>query len=53
VIGAHTQAIADVLYDCYLALMRDGYPLTREKIEREVDRMLSGNFRDWLGHAKQ
>ena len=29
--------------------MADGYPLTRKQIDRDVERMFSGNFRRWVG----
>jgi hypothetical protein len=51
---AHTRrAIAAALYDSYLRLMGDHYPLTRESIEHDVRRMFSGNFREWVGLSKR
>jgi hypothetical protein len=47
------RAIAAALYDSYLRLIGDGYPLTREKIEHGVNRMFSGNFSDWVGFSRR
>ena len=47
------RAIAAALYDSYLRLIGDGYPLTREKIEHDVNRMFSGNFSDWVGFSRR
>ena len=38
--------------ESYSRLMADGYPLTREQIDRDVERMFSGNFRQWVGLAE-
>jgi hypothetical protein len=45
---AHARrAIADCLWSSYLHLLRAGYPLTPERIDRDVERLFAGNFRDW------
>jgi len=42
------RVIADCLSDSYLGLFRESYPLTPEQIDRDVKRLFSGNFRDWV-----
>jgi len=42
------RVIADCLFDSYLGLFREGYPLTPEQIDRDIQRLFSGNFRDWV-----
>jgi hypothetical protein len=47
---AHSRrVIADALTANYEALQRDGWPLTREQVERDVKRMFQGNFRHFIG----
>ncbi|MGA9773030.1 MAG: glucuronate isomerase [Blastocatellia bacterium] len=50
------QTIAESLYKSYEQLLRSGRAVTRQEIERDVSRMFSGNFCDWVGlseaHAK-
>ena len=47
---AHSRrVIADALTANYEALQRDGWPLTREQIERDVKRMFQDNFRSFVG----
>ena len=49
---AHSRrAIARALTASYARLLADGYPLTRQQIDRDVERMFSGNFRRWVGLA--
>jgi hypothetical protein len=43
------RAISRALYESYSRLIADGYPLTRKQIDRDVQRMFSGNFRKWVG----
>jgi hypothetical protein len=51
---AHSRrAIAAALSDSYLRLMDDRYPLTRKRIEHDVKRLFSGNFREWVGLSKR
>jgi len=47
---AHSRrAISRALSASYSRLVADGYPLTRKQIDRDVERMFSGNFRRWVG----
>ena len=50
------HVIAESLYQAYEQLLRSGRAVTRQEIERDVSRMFSGNFCDWVGlietHAK-
>jgi len=47
---AHSRrTISRALYESYSRLVADGYPLTRKQIDRDVERMFSGNFRKWVG----
>jgi len=47
---AHSRrAIADALFESYAALWRDGKRVTRSEIERDVEKLFSGNFRDLVG----
>ncbi len=47
---AHSRrTISRALCESYSRLIADGYPLTRKQIERDVERMFSGNFRCWVG----
>ena len=43
------RIISRALYESYSRLVADGYPLTRKQIDRDVERMFSGNFRKWVG----
>ena len=45
------RAISRALCASYSRLLADGYPLTRIQIDRDVERMFSGNFRRWVGLA--
>ena len=47
---AHSRrTISRALSASYARLIADGYPLTRQQIDRDVERMFSGNFRRWVG----
>jgi len=47
---AHSRrTISRALSASYARLIADGYPLTRNQIDRDVTRMFSGMFRDWVG----
>jgi hypothetical protein len=46
------RAISHALYASYSRLLADGYPLTRQQIDRDVERMFAGNFRKWVGLAE-
>ena len=41
--------IAASLTDSYQALLRDGWRLTADQIQRDVDRLFQGNFRNFAG----
>jgi hypothetical protein len=41
--------IADALYDSYERLLSRGRAITPEEISRDVNRLFSGNFNDWVG----
>src|SRR6267378_228226 len=41
--------IADSLTTAYERLLESGRPVTRNEIERDVRRLFSGNFREWVG----
>jgi hypothetical protein len=43
------REIADALYDSYARLLDSGRAITSEEISRDVRRMFSGNFNDWVG----
>ena len=50
---AHSRrTISRALSESYSRLVADGYPLTRKQIDRDVERMFSGNFRRWVGLAE-
>ena len=50
---AHSRrTISRALSASYSRLIADGYPLTRQQIDRDVERMFSGNFRRWVGLAE-
>ncbi len=47
---AHSRrVIAAGLYEQYKQLSLDGWPLRQEQIERDIRRMFSGNFEEWIG----
>jgi hypothetical protein len=41
--------IADALFESYAALWREGRRVTRSEIERDAEKLFSGNFRGWVG----
>jgi hypothetical protein len=43
------HTIAESLTGNYLALARDGWPLTADQIKRDVVRLFQGNFRSFVG----
>ncbi|MDQ3651019.1 MAG: glucuronate isomerase [Acidobacteriota bacterium] len=47
--GHSREVIADALSDAYEKLLRAGRAVTRNDIERDVTRMFSSNFREWVG----
>jgi hypothetical protein len=44
-------AMAKVLGDAYRLLARDGRPVLREDVRRDVDHLFRGNFQKWVGVA--
>jgi hypothetical protein len=49
--GHSRQTITDALAESYGRLLSDGRAVTQAEIERDVAKMFSGNFRDWVGLA--
>jgi hypothetical protein len=45
------RQIADALYDSYERLLSRGRAVTPEEIARDVNRLLSGNFNEWVRSA--
>jgi hypothetical protein len=45
------KEIADALADGYERLLNSGRAVTAEEITRDVNRMFSGNFQDWIGQS--
>lgn len=43
------KQIADALYDSYEQLLISGRAVTSEEISRDVDRLFSRNFNEWVG----
>ena len=43
------RQIADALYDSYQRLLDRGRAITPEEISRDVNRLFSGNFNQWVG----
>jgi len=43
------RQIADALYDSYERLLSRGRAITPEEISRDVNRLFSGNFNEWIG----
>jgi hypothetical protein len=43
------EVIAESLCETYEQLLHSGRAVTRQEIERDVTRMFSGNFREWVG----
>lgn len=43
------RVIADVLFNQYMELVLDGFPLTPQHIHRDVERLYSGNFKKLIG----
>lgn len=43
------KQIADALFDSYEQLLNCGRAVTPEEISRDVDRLFSGNFNEWVG----
>jgi len=47
--GQSRKVIAEALSERYEQLLQSGYAVTPAEIRRDVDRMFSGNFREWVG----
>jgi hypothetical protein len=43
--------ISESLYETYSRLLDSGRPVTPKEIQRDVTRLFSGNFRNWVGMA--
>ena len=43
--------IAASLYETYARLLDSGRPVTTREVDRDVTRLFSGNFRNWVGMA--
>lgn len=43
------RLIGDALFDSYENLLHDGRRVTKQEIERDAERLFSGNFRNWVG----
>jgi hypothetical protein len=43
------KQIADALYESYEQLLQSGRAVTPKEISRDVDRLFSGNFNEWVG----
>lgn len=43
------RVIADILFNQYMELTLDGFPLTPQHIERDIQKMFSGNFKNLVG----
>lgn len=46
------RVIASALVESYERLLASGRPVARGEIERDVTRLFSGNFREWVGLAR-
>jgi len=45
------RQIAEALYGSYEQLLNRGRAVTTEEISRDVNRLFSGNFNEWIGSA--
>jgi hypothetical protein len=45
------RVIADILFNQYMDLTLDGFPLTAQHIQRDVEKMLAGNFKALIGRG--
>lgn len=43
------RLIAEALFESYAGLWHDGRRVMRQEIERDAEKLFSGNFRDWVG----
>jgi hypothetical protein len=42
------KIIADALFDSYNALHNDGWQVSQAEIERDVEKLFAGNFKNWV-----
>lgn len=42
------RVIADALFDSYKELVADGRAVSRNEIERDVEKLFAGNFKNWV-----
>lgn len=42
------RLLSDVLYRTYESLLEDGWPVTRDEIQRDTQRLFSENFKKWV-----
>jgi hypothetical protein len=47
------RVIAGALSEAYERLLESGRAVTRAEVERDVERMFSGNFRAWVGEGSE
>jgi hypothetical protein len=45
------RIIADILFNQYMELTLDGFPLTSQHIQRDIEKLYSGNFQSLIGAA--
>ncbi len=51
---AHSRSvIAESLYESYERLLSDGRHVTHAEIERDVERLFAGNFKQWVGMTER
>ncbi|MCA1624719.1 MAG: glucuronate isomerase [Acidobacteria bacterium] len=43
------RLIADALFESYQGLLEDGRIVTKKEIQRDAEKLFSGNFRNWVG----
>jgi hypothetical protein len=47
--GHSRRLIAEALFESYAGLWHDGRQVTKKEIERDAEKLFSGNFRRWVG----
>jgi hypothetical protein len=47
--GHSRRVIGEALCEAYERLLHSGRAVTRGEVERDVARLFSGNFREWVG----
>jgi hypothetical protein len=43
------RVVADALFESYAGLLHDGRRVTLQEIERDAEKLFSGNFKNWVG----